>query len=388
MAGGGGFHDGGELGDADAGDDAGGADGAGADADLDAVRAGVDEGARAFGGGDVAGDDLQGVRQALDAGDGAQHAFRMAVRGVDDDDVDLGGDEGFRAGVAVIAHAGGGGDAEAAELVLVGEGVGLGLVHVLDGDEAHAAVGVIDDQELLDAMAVEEAAGVLPVDLGGDGDEVLAGHQLVDAGVGVGGEADVAVGEDADEAAGVALDDREAADVVQRHEGAGLGEGLVGVDGEGVHDHPALELLDPADLGGLFGDVEVLVDDADAAELGHGDGHCALGDGVHGGRDEGDVQLDGAGEAGAGADGAGQDLAVGGDDEDVVEGEGFLDAGDACLGLGAGSVGIGRHGGTFHASGDAGTSRGRGPLPWRFHISVGAAWCKRIRGAWAWGCHA
>ena len=53
-----GVEDGGDLRHADAGDDAGGADGAGTDADLDGVGAGVDEVAGAFGGGDVAGDDV------------------------------------------------------------------------------------------------------------------------------------------------------------------------------------------------------------------------------------------------------------------------------------------------------------------------------------------
>ena len=58
AAGGGGFEDGGELRDTNAGHDACRADRAGTDADFDRVGAGVDEGARAFGGGDVAGDDV------------------------------------------------------------------------------------------------------------------------------------------------------------------------------------------------------------------------------------------------------------------------------------------------------------------------------------------
>ena len=50
--------DGGDLRHADAGNDTGGADGAGADADLDAVRAGLDQGLGGFGGGDVARNEL------------------------------------------------------------------------------------------------------------------------------------------------------------------------------------------------------------------------------------------------------------------------------------------------------------------------------------------
>ena len=59
------IHDRGELRHADAGDDPRRADRARADADLDRVRAGIDQRLRGLGGRDVAGDDLDGVGQAL-----------------------------------------------------------------------------------------------------------------------------------------------------------------------------------------------------------------------------------------------------------------------------------------------------------------------------------
>ena len=89
-----------------------------------------------------------------------------------------------------------------------------------------------------------------------------------------------------------ALDHRDAADAVLFLDGADIGQGLVGVDGDGFTTMPDFELLDPADLGGLFLRRHVLVDDADAAGLGHGDRHRRLGHGVHRGGDEGDVQRD------------------------------------------------------------------------------------------------
>ena len=58
-------HDRGQLRHADAGDDPGRADRARADADLDRVRAGIDQRPRRFGGRDVAGDHLDRVGQAL-----------------------------------------------------------------------------------------------------------------------------------------------------------------------------------------------------------------------------------------------------------------------------------------------------------------------------------
>ena len=87
------FADRGDHRHADAGDDARRADRAGADADLDRVDAGVDQRFGRRGGGDVAGDQI-GVRErAADPRDHVDHALRMAVRGVDDQHVDAGGDE-------------------------------------------------------------------------------------------------------------------------------------------------------------------------------------------------------------------------------------------------------------------------------------------------------
>ena len=63
--------------------------------------------------------------------------------------------------VALRPDAGGGGDAQPAEFVLVGERVGLRLVHVLDGDQSDAAVGVVHHQQLLDAVAVQQAPGLV-----------------------------------------------------------------------------------------------------------------------------------------------------------------------------------------------------------------------------------
>jgi hypothetical protein len=88
LSGGGCVHDGGELGHADARDDPGRADRARADADLDRIRAGIDQRLGAAGGGDVAGDDLNGVGELLHPRDRLQHLGGMAMGGVDDDDID------------------------------------------------------------------------------------------------------------------------------------------------------------------------------------------------------------------------------------------------------------------------------------------------------------
>ena len=52
----------------------------------------------------------------------------------------------------------------------------------------------------------------------------------------------------------------------------------------GIDDHPRFRALHLVDFLGLRVDRHVLVDDAEAALLGHGDGEPRLGDGVHGRR--------------------------------------------------------------------------------------------------------
>ena len=69
-------------------------------------------------GGDVAGDHLDAVRQLLDARHRVEHALRVAVRGVDDDEIDLGVDQPLAPLEAGIADARRRRDAEPPLLVL------------------------------------------------------------------------------------------------------------------------------------------------------------------------------------------------------------------------------------------------------------------------------
>ena len=95
-----------ELRAADAGHHPGGAHGARPDADLDDVRAGLDQLAGALGRDDVAGDDGHGRRERAHRGQRLDHPLLVAVRGVEDEHVDAGVEQlgGARLGVAVDAH--------------------------------------------------------------------------------------------------------------------------------------------------------------------------------------------------------------------------------------------------------------------------------------------
>ena len=66
----------------------------------------------------------------------------------------------------------------------------------------------------------------------------------------------------------------------------------VGRDGHRVDDHARLRALDLVDLGGLRRDRQVLVDEAEPALLGEGDGQGRLGHGVHRGGHDRDLERD------------------------------------------------------------------------------------------------
>ena len=150
--------------------------------------------------------------------------------------------------------------------------------------------------------------------------EVLLRHPLGDRQIEARLETEVAVGEDADQLA-VRVGHRHAGDLVLRHHLQRLGDGLPRPHGHGIDDHPRLGALDLVDFLGLRVDRHVLVDDAEAALLGHGDGQARLGDGVHGRGDDGDVEADVAGQARGDVDEVRMDVGLGGTEQNVVERE-------------------------------------------------------------------
>ena len=249
--------------------------------------------------------------------------------GIDHDHVAFRLDQRHGAGITVFAHAGGRGDAQAAALVLAAVGIFLRLLDVLDRDQADAAIGIVHHDDLLDAVLVQQPLGFVGLHAFAHRDQLVLGHQLGDLLARIGGKAHVAVGEDAHQLAGAlgvrALHHRHAGDVMPLHQRQRIGQGRARPDGHRIDHHAAFEALHPAHMLGLFLDAQILVDHAHAAGLGHGDGKARLGDGVHGGGDQRNAQLDRLGQAGAGIDLAGKDFGGAGHQQDIVEGQGFAD---------------------------------------------------------------
>ncbi len=244
----------------------------------------------------------------------------MAVRGVDDDEVDPGVDEQLGALLGGGSHSHGAADDEAAVGVLGGVGELLALDEVLDGDQAAQAVVGVHERELLDLVLAQQFEGALAADADGGGDQVPGGHDLADRAGAVVLEAHVAVGDDADEGA-VLVGDRDAGDPVVGAEALDLGQVVLGATGDGVGDHAGLGALDQVDLARLVLGGEVAVQDADAALAGHRHGHAGLGDGVHRGGDQRDAQGDVAGQPRGGVHLSGLEVGVGRDQQNVVIGQ-------------------------------------------------------------------
>ena len=247
----------------------------------------------------------------------------MAMRGIDDQHVHAGVEQGFGPFQPGLADARRRSDPQPAPLVLAGVRMAFGLVDILDRDQAGADAVLVHHEQLLDPVLVQQALGFGPVDRFGHGDQVLAGHQLAHRLLRIVGEADVAVGDDARQPAVAALDHRNARDFVAVHQMQHVGKRLVRGDRDRVHHHARFVFLDLADFAGLLGRIHILVQHADTARLGHGNGELVLGDRIHCRRDQRNPQPDRPGEPGSGPGFRGQNVRPAGLQQDVVERQGF-----------------------------------------------------------------
>ena len=225
-----------------------------------------------------------------------------------------------------VADRGGRGDAQPPLLVLAGMRVGDRLLDVLDGDQADAAILVVDHQQLLDPVLVQQALGLLLADAFAHRDQAVLGHQLGDLLAGIGGEAHVAIGEDADQLAGLCrcrppsttgMPEMPFA-FISASASASVASGPMVT---GFTTMPDSNFFTCRTCVGLLVGLEVAVDDADAAGLRHGDRHPGLGHRVHGRGDDRDVERDRAGDARADVGLGRQHLREARLEQDVVEGE-------------------------------------------------------------------
>ncbi len=180
---------------------------------------------------------------------------------------------------------------------------------------------LVDDEQLFDAVLLQDALGFFERGADGDGDEIVLRHDVADRLIEVALEAQIAVGEDADEA--LAARHRQAGDPVLVHDVERLADGELGRNRHRIDDHAAFRALHAVDFFGLAIDGHVAVDEADAALAGDGDGQARVGDGVHGGGHDRDIDCDLARKAGARVGLRGQHRGFAGQQQYVVKRQPF-----------------------------------------------------------------
>ena len=315
--------DGCQLGYAHPGDDAGGANRPGADPYFDGIHADTGQVTGSLCRTDVANHERKPGEGLFHLPGHVHHPFGMAVGCIDHHGIHLRIHQGLHPGQGVPGDAHGSGNTQAAALVLAGVGPLLDLYNVLVGDQPDKLIFFVHHRQLLDLVFLQDVGSLFEVSELRGGDQVRLGHHIVDGLLRVALKAQVAVGDDAHEDM-ARIHDRDAADAIFIHDLEGVADECVLADGYGVQDHAVLRPLHFAHLVGLVLDGHVLVDHADAAFLGNGNGHGMLGHRVHGSRHHRDVEGDAAGELCTGIHLPGKYLTVCRKQQDIIVGETFL----------------------------------------------------------------
>ena len=138
------------------------ADGTRPHADFHGIRTGRDQIAGGLFGGDVSGDEFRSRESvSLLPSPPPSRASRMAVGGVDDDDIDFRPDQFADALQIITCGADRGADTQSALVIFGGQRIFDLFGDVFDGDQALQILILVDDQQLLDAMLVQECAALL-----------------------------------------------------------------------------------------------------------------------------------------------------------------------------------------------------------------------------------
>src|SRR5262249_55115070 len=149
----------------------------------------------AVGGGDVAGDQVDFREAALYFLDGGQDAFGVPVGGVDHQGVDASANQFLGALEIIAGGAKGGGDPQPAEIVLGSKRVLDGFLDVFDSDQAFEAIVFVDDQQLFDAVPLQDRLGLVERRANRDGDEIVLCHGFTDRQVEAGFETQISIGQ-------------------------------------------------------------------------------------------------------------------------------------------------------------------------------------------------
>ena len=274
---------------------------------------------------DIAADDLHFWESLLHPFDAIEHALRVAVRGVDHDYINPGFDQRRRALLGALADADRSTHTQAAKFILARVRMFGGLLNVLNSNQAEQFEILVHHQHALEPVLVHQRHCILAGCTFAHGDQFGARrHDVFDGLPEIGFETQIAIGDNADHPP-ARIDHRQPRNLVLVGQREHITHFHVLGNRDRVFDDAALE---PFDLGHFCcqrSGGHVLVYHADAAFLGDGYRQPGFGHGVHGSGQQRDIESDRAREPGFQADVPRQDRGVGGNQQDIVEGQGFLD---------------------------------------------------------------
>ncbi len=248
----------------------------------------------------------------------------MAVRGIHHDHVHTRFHQQFHALFGTGTHAHRCADAQMTQRILAGFGMFAGFQDVFHGHQPAQLEFVIHHQDALDAMLVHQGARVFTAGVFAHGNQLFLGrHDVADGLIQIVFKAQVAVGDDADQL--FALNHRQTGNFVLPSQCQYIAHSHFRGNGDGVAQHATFKALDLADLRCLRLGGHVLVDDANPALLCQGNGQTRFGHRIHGGGQQRRIQVDVAGQLRAQANVAWQNIGISRNEQNVVEGKGFLD---------------------------------------------------------------
>src|SRR5581483_5087410 len=258
---------------------------------------------------------------------GPAHAIELSllvrVGGIHHDQIDFGLDQPLDAFLGTGARADGGADTQPALGILDGVRILGRFLDVLHRDQALEPELVIHDQNLFDTMLMQQPLDFIARRAFAHGHELaLRRHDAADGFVVARLETQIARRHDSHQSALVGHG--YAGNSVRPGQFEHLSNRRLRRNGDGVGDDPAFELFDLAHLIGLTLGAQILVNNAEPALLREANAGARLRDRVHRGRQQRDIETDSASEGGLQLDIYRNNLRIGGNQQDVVKGQGFL----------------------------------------------------------------
>ena len=219
----------------------------------------------------------------------------VAVRRIHHNGVYTGLDQGLHTLLGAITHAHRCAHTQAAVVVAGGIRKVELFGNVFHGDQAFELKGRVHHQQALELVLVEQGLGLLGCGALGHSHQTLAwGHDVAHRRIHAGFKQQVAARHNAHHFAAVA--DRKARHAQLVRQRDDLTHRGTGADDHRVAQHARLIALDLGHLRGLLLGCEVFVNNANTPLLRNGDGQARLGNRVHGGRHQGQVQANIAGK--------------------------------------------------------------------------------------------